>query len=140
MRAYPTDSPRAAARVLAVAMLADGHISSAELGVAARRDAYNSLGLAPAELEAVLHDFCHDLLATRRLADGSTCTVDAATLSALLGEVQDATLQRTVIRLCSDIMNSDAHLADGEATMLATALDQWIISPSRRETRRIAHA
>lgn len=140
MRTYPLDSPQAAARVLAVAMLADGHLSSAELDTASRLDACAQLGLSPAELESVLHAFCHDLLATRCLANGSFCAIDEQTLSALLAEVQDPALRRLVIRLCTEVMNSDAHLADGEATVLAAALDQWIVSPAPRSAAGGFHA
>ena len=65
MRSYPRNSPQAAARILALAMLSDGHLTMRELDVLDRLNAPAQLGLGRADLHAVLHGFCDDLLATR---------------------------------------------------------------------------
>ena len=47
MNAYPTNSPEAAARVLAMAMLADGQYSMTEIRALDRQQAPARLGLTP---------------------------------------------------------------------------------------------
>ena len=73
MRSYPRNSPQAAARILALAMLSDGHLTMRELDVLDRLNAPAQLGLGRADLHAVLHGFCDDLLASAEhgWADGT---------------------------------------------------------------------
>ena len=44
MRTYPNNSPQAAARIVALAMLADGHLCKTELDLLERMDAIARLG------------------------------------------------------------------------------------------------
>ncbi|MEY4754847.1 MAG: hypothetical protein RJA44_2522, partial [Pseudomonadota bacterium] len=66
MRIYPTNSPEAATRIVALAMLADGYLSPSELAVLDRQRAHEQLGLGYDRIDAVLHGFCEDLLAETR--------------------------------------------------------------------------
>ena len=62
MQTYPTNSPEAAARVLAMAMLADGQYSMTEIRALDRQQAPARLGLTPEAFKAVVDGFCQDLL------------------------------------------------------------------------------
>ena len=62
MRTYPTDSPQAAARIVALTLVADGHVCKTEFDVLERVGAYGQLGLDHDEMQAVLQGFCEDLL------------------------------------------------------------------------------
>ena len=62
MRPYPRNSPGAAARIVALAALADGNIRKAELDILDRLRAYEQLGLARAEFHAVVQTLCENLL------------------------------------------------------------------------------
>ena len=64
MRHYPKNSPQAAGRIVALALLADGHLCKRELDVLDQFDAHGQLGLTQGALHAVVHGFCEDLLAT----------------------------------------------------------------------------
>jgi uncharacterized tellurite resistance protein B-like protein len=125
MRSYPRNSPHAAARIVALALLADGNLCKSELEALERHCAPQKLGLSPAELHAVVHDLCQDLLATADLAWGGSSRVDAGTLDSLLAEVQDPQLQLEVMQLCAAVVETDAHVAEGESAVLAAALTQW---------------
>ena len=64
MRTYPTNSPQASARIVGLAMLADGHLCKSELDAVNSGDIQMQLGLEPAELQEVMHALCDDLLMT----------------------------------------------------------------------------
>jgi hypothetical protein len=125
MRTYPRNSPQAAARIVALALLADGNLCRSELDRLHALDAHARLGLASADLLSVVHGVCEDLLATSDMYWGGSCRVDEATLAALLGEVTDPALRATVLTLCSEVVHSDTHLSEGESVVLHTAQRLW---------------
>ncbi len=98
MRSYPRNSPQAAARIVALALLADGNLCKSELEALERHGAHAQLGLSPAELHTVVHDLCQDLLAASDLAWGGSSQVDPRTLAGMLAEVQDPQLQLKVLQ------------------------------------------
>lgn len=126
MRSYPRNSPQAATRILALAMLADGHQCPSELALLERLEVHAQLGLSRAELHAVVHTFCEDLLAV----SAGMCWADLAQvrpdpLRQVLGEVDDPALQGLVMELCISLVEADRHLADSESVVLAAAIVQW---------------
>ncbi len=129
MRSYPHNSGHAAARIVALAALADGNLSQAELDTLDRGGMHRQLGLQTDEWHAVVHGLCEDLLATAAHGWGAACKVDPDMLAALLGEVDDPALQRKLIALCVDVVDADAHVADGELVVLRAAIDHWRLAP-----------
>ena len=125
MRSYPRNSPEAAARIVALTLLADGHLSRSELDVLERAKEAKTLGLAPDGLHHVLHTLCEDLLAGAQQNWADACKVDPAALSQLLDEVDDPALRLKVMRLCLDVANADHHVAEGESVILSAVLDHW---------------
>lgn len=125
MRTYPNNSPQAAARIVALTMLADGHLCKSELDVLERLDGHSQLGLAPAELHAVVHALCEDLLATSHQNWQAACRVDAGTLAELLAEIDDPDLRVTVLGLCAAVAVADRQMATGEIGVLTAAFEQW---------------
>lgn len=126
MRSYPRNSPQAATRILALAMLADGHQCPSELALLERLQVHAQLGLGRAELHAVVHTFCEDLMAV----SAGMCWADLAQvrpdpLRQVLSEVDDPALQALVLALCISLVEADRHLADSESVVLAAALLQW---------------
>lgn len=125
MRSYPIDSPEAATRLLAMAVLADGHCSITELKTLDRLSAPARLGLASDAFKAVIDRFCEDL----RLAHhgewlGSTA-IDSATRRSLFAEIQNPVLGAEVRALCEAVMRCDGHLADGELALLDDLAKAW---------------
>ena len=125
MRHYPMNSPQAAGRIVALALLADGHLCQRELDVLDRLDAHGQLGLAQGELHAVVHGFCDDLLATANGHWDAAFQLDARMLSQLLSDIEDPLLHRKVLALCAAIVDADLHVADGESLVLLAAIKHW---------------
>ena len=125
MRHYPTNSPQAAGRIVALALLADGHLSKLELDVLDRLDVHAQLGLARSELHSIVHGFCEDLLATAHGNWSDACRVDTHTLYSLLTEIDEPALRRRLLAMCTTIVDADRHIADGESLLLAAAADHW---------------
>ena len=123
MNAYPTNSPEAAARVLAMAMLADGQYSMTEIRALDRQQAPARLGLTPEAFKAVVDGFCQDLLLAH---EGRwTGEVDPATRQQLMDEITDRGLQDLILQQCEGLMLSDGHLADGEVALLDALGSTW---------------
>lgn len=125
MRNYPTDSPEAAARIVALAMLADGHLCQRELLALERHTAFDQLGLSAGAVHGVLHGLCNDLLGTAELHWSGSSGLDEHALAQLLTEVQDPALRETVLSLCVAVVEADAQVTDGEALVLVRAVEHW---------------
>ena len=125
MRTYPHNSPQAAARILALSLLADGHICQAEIDVLDGLDAHGQLGLPRVALHAVLREVCEDLLAASHLSWSGSCSIDPHALSELMGEIDDPRLQSTLLRLCVAVVEADRQVTEGESTVLVAALAHW---------------
>jgi uncharacterized tellurite resistance protein B-like protein len=140
MRAYPRNSPPAAARIVALALLADGHLSKAELDLLDRLGAHRELGLERHEMHAVLHTFCEDLLSPMHLTWEQACRLDEDTLARLLEEIDDPRLRLRLLNLCAAVVEADDHIAEGESTMLGAAVRHWQLHESMLVTEREAYA
>jgi uncharacterized tellurite resistance protein B-like protein len=125
MRTYPANSPEAAARIVVLTMLADGHLSKAELDTLERHGGYQQLGLEPEQLQEVVLALCEDLQFSANLAWADACRLDPATLSALMSEIDDDELRQRVLALCVQVAGVDALLSDGESLMITRAEAQW---------------
>ena len=125
MRSYPRNSPQAAARIVALTLLADGNLCKSELETLTRMDAHQQLGLSPAELHEVVHNLCQDLLAAGDMSWGGSSQLDARTLAGLMKEVQDPQLQLKVLKLCVAVVETDDHVAEGESAVLTAAFTHW---------------
>ena len=144
MRSFPTNSRHAAGRIVAMALLADGHLSKAELDLLDRLDVARQLGLGRSELHAVVHGFCEDLLASTSGGRADVCRIDSATLFGLLAEITDPALRRQVLQLCTQVVDADAHVADGESALLLAAVEQWglqreVLQPSTTSAVKAGH-
>lgn len=125
MRSYPTNSPQAAARILALTVVADGDIGDAELQWLDRLAVHERLGLARHDLHALMDTFCEDLLSSGQLKWADACPVDERTLADLMGEIQDPALRLTLMRLCVELAEVDARVDDGESFVLVAAVEHW---------------
>ena len=125
MRRYPTNSPQAAARIVALTVVADRDIGDTEIEWLDRLAVHEQLGLARHELHALLDTFCEDLLSSDQLKWADACPVDERTLACLMGEIQDPALRLKLLRLCVDLAESDAHVAEGESIVLVAAVEHW---------------
>lgn len=139
MRTYPRNSPQAAGRIVAIAMLADGHLAPVELEALVHQPAFEKLGLSRAALHEVIHGLCEDLLWTAGLTWSDVCHVDPGTLASVMSEVDDRVLQFAVLQCCATVVEADGHVAPGESIALTSAVDHWslqrdMLAPSRQAT------
>ncbi len=135
MRSYPRNSPEAAARIVALVLISDGHVCRSEVDTLHRLEVERGLGLAPGAFAQVVHTLCEDLLMGAHTGGSMMCSVDEATLASLLAEVDDPVLQAQVLRLASAAAEADTHLADAEAMVVAAACLQWRIGDPRQAVR-----
>jgi uncharacterized tellurite resistance protein B-like protein len=125
MRNYQTNSPQAAARIVALALVADGHASKAEFDVLERIGACEQLGVGRDAMHAVLQCLCEDLLLARRWHWGDAGQIEPGMLNQLMAEVDDPALRNVVLQICVAIVEADGHVADGESIVLVNAVEQW---------------
>lgn len=125
MRPYPTNSPQAAARLVALTLLADGQLNRTELGAIDRLGVHAKLGLDRAEMRTVIHQVCEDLLDEAHLAWTDSCRVTPRSLQMLMNEVDDPALRSTVLALCVELAHADGRVADGEVALLTAAVEHW---------------
>jgi hypothetical protein len=125
MRSYRRDSPEAAARIVSIALIADGHHSRGELEALDCCGARERLGISQEALHDVVRTLCEDLLASSSGDWAAACTVDAATLESILDEVQDPLLRLEVLQLCLAAIASDGHVTHGESAVVRAAIQRW---------------
>lgn len=68
---------------------------------------------------------CEELLASGHETGSLTGSIDENTLAALMAEISDPELQRTVLRLSLAAARADGHLADGETRVVEAARRHW---------------
>jgi hypothetical protein len=125
MRKYAQNSPQAAARIVALTVVADGDVGKAELAAIDELAVHRQLGLEPDAFQEVIDAFCEDLLSSKQLAWADACPVDEYTLAELMGEIDDPTLRRTVLALCVKLAEADDLVAEGESVVLIAAVAHW---------------
>ena len=125
MRKYPQNSPQAAARILALTIIADGDLDKAEFALLDELAVHELLGLDYHVLHTVVDTFYADLLSSKQLACSEVCPVDERTLAELMGEIDDPALRRKVLGLCITLAEADGHVAEGESIVLVAAVEHW---------------
>jgi len=70
-----------------------------------------------------METFCEDLLSREQLNWADACPVDERTLADLMGEIQDPALRLKLLRLCVELAEADAHVAEGESIVLVAAVE-----------------
>jgi hypothetical protein len=125
MRSYPRNSPEAAARIVALVLIADGHVCRSEFDALNRLDAARELGLHADGLPGIVQTLCEDLLMGGHGSGSMLGSVEDSALASLMAEVDEPALQRKVLRLAVVTARADQYLADGETLVLAAARRHW---------------
>jgi len=123
LRPYPLNSARAKARLLVLAMIADGRIDAAELDGLMKRDAFAELGITRNDFLEVLYEFGADLAGLP--TSGFDVAISPQVVSSLLAEISDDSEKLAMLRLIFDVIRSDGELAPAEARLFWNALDAW---------------
>ena len=123
MRHYDENSAQATARILAMAMLVDGHVDPSELKVIDNPKTTREFGIDIAMLQQVLEDLCYDMLQTA-VRQGSV-EINGPLLDSMLLEITEPDLRRRLLNALWRIADADGYLADAEAVLLARACALW---------------
>lgn len=135
------DSPEAAARVLVLAIVADGRLGACEVQALDEANAYARLGLDRDAFYRVMREVCADLLDRQVRTGDSMFKLDGSEAQAWLDAVQRADLRHTVLALAFEVIRSDGVLHPGESRLFWQALDRWGIRLDQiRPARRVAAA
>ena len=125
MRHYPSDSPEAMGRLVALTLMADGAIDASELKQLDHTDTIRRLGLNEASFDRVIHELCDDMLTSAHRTPAGQLELDVENIDLLLAEVQHPILQKQVLRMMLDVVNADTKLSGGEAVLVAEAMKFW---------------
>ncbi len=132
MRHYETDSTPAAARLLALTVLADGGLDRNELDTMMHTDLVRRLGIGSVEFERILREYCDDLLLSANYLDGVRLRVADEVLDLLLEDITDPALQQALLRTMQEIVSADGVETSAEVDVLARALEKWSLRASDR--------
>ena len=125
MRTYPRNSPQAVCRILALAMLADGHIHPSELSALGDDRVLRDLDIDSGELDLVVHAFCEDLMTPPSMHWADVCPLEPASLSALMAEIDDPALRRKLLRVCIAVVEADQTVTAAESLIVGAAVEHW---------------
>jgi uncharacterized tellurite resistance protein B-like protein len=131
MHTYPTNSPQAAARIVALALIANSEIKPSEWAELKSMRVHEHLGLTTEEWHEVVGDLYIDLAGSSTSL--SDALGDARLTRELLDHVDDPDLQRKVMRLCTGVINADGQVDEGESAFLLATLSQWELHPEEQE-------
>ncbi len=125
MRQYATDSPEATARILALALLADGAIDFSEVESLQQHKIIGKLGLDNSLFDKVVHEFCEDMLSSAHQAASGRPELDSESIDALLNEIRDPDKRNTLFSSMLNIFNAEGMILAGECVLIAQALKVW---------------
>jgi hypothetical protein len=127
LRPYPRNSGEAAARIVALALIANGRMEDVETAVLDALEAPERLGLTRSQWHGVIDDLCADLLRTARC--GNEICIPSEALGSMLDQLDDEDSRRLVLRLCSAVVQADSQIDDGESFVLLAAIERWGLHP-----------
>jgi len=99
MRTYSRNSPEAAARIVALVLISDGHVCRSEIDTLNHLHIERELGLAPGGFAQVIHTLCEDLLMGAYTSGSMMGSIDASTLASFMAEVETPAVQHKVLQL-----------------------------------------
>lgn len=129
MRHYDTDSTPAAARLLALTVLADGGLDRNEVDAMMHTDLVRRLSIGAVEFERILREYCDDVLLSANYLDGMRLKVADEVLDLLLDDITDPALQQALLHTMQEIVSADGVETSAEVDVLARALEKWGARP-----------
>ena len=118
MRSYPTNSPAAIARLIAMAMLADGRLDNREIDWINHHDTAAMVGVDRETLIQVLLDCCRDVITEAE--QERVFLLEEARLARLADDLTDPALRKVALSAMLIIAKADGTVSEGEP--LRTAL------------------
>lgn len=127
LRSYPHNSPEAAARIVAVALVANGEIKAIETAALNAHGCHRRLGMTEAQWDGVVRDLCADLHGSARSVE-ERC-VSGEMLAHMLREVDDDSTRRTVLKLSCAVVYADRCVEAEESWVLLAMSEHWGLHP-----------
>jgi uncharacterized tellurite resistance protein B-like protein len=127
MKRLPPDSPEAAARTVAMVMLADSEVAPTELESLDRLGICARLGLSRLRFEYVLAD-CRAELRRHSAWGGKLLLLDCVRIDAMLDAVADPAARARAFACMQEIAVADGRVCDGEATVLGYVRRRWALA------------
>lgn len=125
MRIYAIDSPKAVSRLLALAMIVDGHIAPSELKALRASGILRQVGIDDDTFDDVVRDLCEDLLSTAHQRGSGEVEIDVRLLDALLADVEEPTLRMATMKAMLDIVHADTVVDSRETLLIQRAFKAW---------------
>lgn len=138
MRSYPRNSPEAAARILALVLISDGHVTHSEYQTLKQFGGSSDLGLDPQHMPGIVQTLCEDLLMEGFNGRSILSHVGDRVMASLMAEVDAPQLQNKILRVARAVVHADQHLSEGETAMLEAICRHWQISPVTVSEQRTA--
>jgi tellurite resistance protein len=125
MRSYPSNSPQAAARLVILTAMADGHVGPEELQLLRAGPLHSELGLHEVQIDLLIQQLCEDQWSSAGPGEGMALTEHALLL--LLAEVSDPRLRQAVLRMCVYLAEQDGWLSETEGWILGHMVERWAL-------------
>ena len=125
MRSYATNSPEALARLIAMAILADGRLDNREIDWVKQHDTASMLGVDADTLVQVLLDCCRDVISEAE--QERVFLLEDARLSRLADDITDVVLRKVALSAMLIIAKADGNVSEGEQTLLRFLMQRWNI-------------
>lgn len=126
MRAYPTNSPEALARLIAMAILADGRLDNREIDWLKHHDTVSLVGIEQDVLIQALLDCCRDVITEAE--QERVFLLEERRLARLADDIVDPTLQKVALSAILIIAKADGAVSEGEQTLLCYLMKHWGIA------------
>jgi len=126
MRSYPTNSPEALARLVAMAILADGRLDNREVDWIKHNDTAALLGVDRDTLIQVLLDCCRDVI--NEAEQERVFLLEDHRLARLADDLTDPALQKVALSAMLILAKSDGSVSEGEETLLRFLMSRWSIA------------
>ncbi len=126
MRSYPTNSPEALARLIAMAILADGRLDNREVDWIKHNDTAALLGVDRDTLTQVLLDCCRDVI--NEAEQERVFLLEDQRLARLADDLTDPSLQKVALSAMLILAKSDGSVTEGEETLLRFLMNRWALT------------
>ncbi len=123
MRSYSTNSPEALARLVAMAILADGRLDNREVDWIKHNDTAALLGVDRDTLIQVLLDCCRDVI--NEAEQERVFLLEDHRLARLADDLTDPALQKVALSAMLILAKSDGSVTEGEETLLRFLMSRW---------------
>ncbi|HOY03233.1 hypothetical protein [Zoogloea sp.] len=123
MRSYPTNSPEALARLIAMAILADGRLDNREVDWIKHNDTAALLGVDRDTLIQVLLDCCRDVI--NEAEQERVFLLEDHRLARLADDLTDPSLQKVALSAMLILAKTDGSVSGGEETLLRFLMSRW---------------